>query len=51
MAYETEKIEFKSNILCDIYKEVIVFANTDGGTLHLLGNELENKIIKNRYFF
>ena len=33
MAYETEKIEFKSNILGDIYKEVIAFANTDGGTL------------------
>jgi len=35
MAYETEKIEFKSNILGDIYKEVIAFANTDGGTLHI----------------
>jgi len=35
MTYETEKIEFKSNILGDIYKEVIAFANTDGGTLHI----------------
>ena len=35
MAYETEKIEFKSNILGDVYKEVIAFANTDGGTLHI----------------
>jgi len=35
MAYETEKIEFKVNILGDIYKEVIAFANTDGGTLHI----------------
>jgi len=35
MAYETEKIEFKSNALGDIYKEVIAFANTDGGTLHI----------------
>ena len=33
MAYENEKIEFKSNMLGDIYKEVIAFANTDGGTL------------------
>ena len=33
MAYETEKIEFKANILGDIYKEIIAFANTDGGTL------------------
>jgi len=35
MAYETEKIEFKSNALGDIYKEIIAFANTDGGTLHI----------------
>jgi ATP-dependent DNA helicase RecG len=35
MAYETEKIEFKSNILGDIYKEIIAFANTDGGTLYI----------------
>ncbi|MCL2604898.1 MAG: putative DNA binding domain-containing protein [Defluviitaleaceae bacterium] len=35
MAYETEKIEFKANILGDIYKEVIAFANTDGGILYI----------------
>ena len=35
MEYETEKAEFKSNILGDIYKEVIAFANTDGGILHI----------------
>ena len=35
MRYETEKIEFKSNILGDVYKEVIAFANTDGGTLYI----------------
>ena len=35
MAYETEKIEFKANILGDIYKEIIAFANTDGGVLHI----------------
>ena len=35
MAYETEKIEFKSNALGDIYKEVIAFANADGGTLYV----------------
>ena len=33
MAYETEKLEFKSSAANDIYKEVIAFANTDGGTL------------------
>jgi len=35
MAYENEKKEFKSNILGDIYKEVIAFANTNGGTLFI----------------
>jgi len=35
MAYENERIEFKSNMLGDIYKEVIAFANTDGGTLYI----------------
>ncbi|MCL2249470.1 MAG: putative DNA binding domain-containing protein [Oscillospiraceae bacterium] len=35
MIYETEKIEFKSNALGEIYKEIIAFANTDGGTLHI----------------
>ena len=33
MPYETEKLEFKSIAQDDIYKEVIAFANTDGGTL------------------
>jgi len=40
MAYETEKIEFKSNALGDIYKEVIAFANTDGGILHIGINDI-----------
>ena len=33
MAYETEKIEFKSSILGDVYKEVVAFANTNGGIM------------------
>jgi len=33
MAYETERLEFKEIATDDIYKEVIAFANTDGGTL------------------
>jgi ATP-dependent DNA helicase RecG len=33
MPYETEKLEFKSIATDDLYKEVIAFANTDGGTL------------------
>ena len=43
MFYESEKVEFKSNILGDIYKEIIAFANTDGGTLYVgVDNEGES---------
>jgi len=43
MVHENEKIEFKSNILGDIYKEVIAFANTDGGTL-FIGIDNDGKV-------
>jgi len=33
MQYETEKLEFKENPASDIYKGVIAFANTGGGTM------------------
>ena len=33
MQYENEKIEFKEAFVPDIYKEVIAFANTDGGII------------------
>ncbi|MBQ3537319.1 MAG: putative DNA binding domain-containing protein [Clostridia bacterium] len=35
MIFETENIEFKSKLTDDIYKEVIAFANTDGGTVYI----------------
>ncbi len=35
MNYETESIEFKSRFTEEIYKEVIAFANTDGGTVYV----------------
>lgn len=35
MIFETENIEFKSKLTVDIYKEVIAFANTDGGTVYI----------------
>lgn len=35
MNFETENIEFKSEITNDIYKEVIAFANTDGGIIYI----------------
>ena len=34
MNYETENIEFKSGFTEEIYKEVIAFANTAGGSLY-----------------
>ena len=35
MIFETENIEFKSQVTDDIYKEVIAFANTDGGIIYI----------------
>lgn len=35
MSFETENIEFKSGFTEEIYKEVIAFANTDGGVLYI----------------
>ena len=35
MQYESECIEFKSQMLEDLYKEVIAFANTDGGVIYI----------------
>ena len=35
MIFETENLEFKSRITDDLYKEVIAFANTDGGIIYI----------------
>lgn len=35
MKFETENIEFKLQVTDDVYKEVIAFANTDGGTIYI----------------
>lgn len=35
MKYESEHIEYKTLMTDDIYKEVIAFANTDGGTIYI----------------
>ena len=35
MTFETENIEFKSRFTDDLYKEVIAFANTDGGVIYI----------------
>ncbi len=35
MIFETENIEFKTRLTDEIYKEVIAFANADGGTIYI----------------
>jgi ATP-dependent DNA helicase RecG len=35
MNFETENIEFKSQFTEDIYKEIIAFANTEGGVIYI----------------
>lgn len=35
MQYENERIEYKSQMTDNIYREVIAFANTDGGTIYI----------------
>ena len=35
MNYETENIEFKAQFTDELYKEVIAFANTDGGVIYI----------------
>ena len=35
MMFESENIEFKAKLSYEIYKEVIAFANTDGGTIYI----------------
>ncbi len=35
MQYESERIEYKSKMIDDIYKEVIAFANTDSGVIYI----------------
>lgn len=35
MKYESERIEYKSQMTDDLYKEVIAFANTDGGIIYI----------------
>lgn len=44
MQYESERIEYKSQMTDDIYKEVIAFANTDGGVIYLGIDDLGNLI-------
>ena len=42
MQYESERIEYKSQMSDDIYKAVIAFANTGGGVLYLGADDQGN---------
>lgn len=42
MRFETEDLEFKSRFTEDLYKEVVAFANTNGGTI-LIGVDNDGK--------
>ena len=44
MKFETENIEFKSQFTDEIYKEVIAFANTDGGDIYV-GTDNDGKAV------
>lgn len=44
LKFETEKIEYKQEVTNDIYKEVIAFANTDGGTIYV-GLDNEGRVV------
>ena len=37
MILESENTEFKAKLTDEIYKEVIAFANTDGGVIYISG--------------
>ena len=44
MQYESERVEYKSQMIDDIYKGVIAFANTDGGILYIGIDDQGNRI-------
>ncbi len=44
MILESERVEFKSQISDDIYKEVIAFANTSGGTIYIGVDDNGNEV-------
>lgn len=44
MIFETENIEFKVKATDDLYKEVIAFANTDGGIIYIGIDDMGNVV-------
>lgn len=53
MQYESERMEYKSQMTDDIYKEVIAFVNTNGGTIYIgiddQGNPIGTDDVDNTY--
>lgn len=53
MEFENETTEFKSQVTDSLYKEVIAFANTDGGIIYIGIDDSSNKAqirnIRNAY--
>ena len=48
MKFETENIEFKLQVTDEVYKEVIAFANTDGGTIYIGIDNNGNVVVQNK---
>lgn len=44
MEYESERTEYKSQFVDEIYKEVIAFANTDGGVIYIGVDDMGNVV-------
>ena len=44
MEYESERMEYKSRLTDEIYKEVIAFANTEGGVIYI-GIDDQGKVV------
>lgn len=44
MIFETENIEFKIKATDELYKEIIAFANTDGGTIYIGIDDVGNVV-------
>ncbi len=48
MNFETENMEFKSQFTEDIYKEIIAFANTNGGIIYCLAKNTPSIVYSQR---
>lgn len=44
MQYENEQLEFKSRMTDSVYKEVVAFANTQGGVIYIGVDDNENEV-------